>query len=229
MRHLKLTYNLLVALIAIAGFSGCSQDEFVEKQEMQPQIEAQLMLSISMPQIGTRAVDGEKTLSGTTEESKCRKLTLFIMDTNGTNIQDKTITGEDLENEFLYFVVNTSIGNKKIFVAANMTDTQIESIKAAPDHNPEQLINNIGDITKDNSFLMTGQAVTEGSNSEIINIEEHKMTRIKATLTRVMSKVLLTCTTKSDTEYVNLTKDNGYIRLSDVHYILDFQRFNITV
>lgn len=68
---------------------------------------------------------------------------------------------------------------------------------------------------------MTGQAVTEGSNSEIINIEEHKMTRIKATLTRVMSKVLLTCTTKSDTEYVNLTKDNGYIRLSDVHYILE--------
>lgn len=60
MRHLKLTYNLLVALIAIAGFSGCSQDEFVERQEMQPQIEAQLMLSISMPQIGTRAVDGEK-------------------------------------------------------------------------------------------------------------------------------------------------------------------------
>lgn len=47
MRHLKLTYNLLVALIAIAGFSGCSQDEFVEEQEMQPQIEAQLMLSIS--------------------------------------------------------------------------------------------------------------------------------------------------------------------------------------
>ena len=46
-----------------------------------------------------------------------------------------------------------------------MTDTQIESIKAAPDHNPEQLINNIGDITEDNSFLMTGQAVTEGSNS----------------------------------------------------------------
>jgi len=221
MRHLKLTYNLLVALIAIAGFSGCSQDEFVEGQEMQPQIEAQLMLSISMPQIGTRAVDGEKTLSGTTEESKCRKFTLFIMDTNGSNIQDKTITGEDLENGFLYFVVNTSIGNKKIFVAANMTDTQIESIKAAPDHNPEQLINNIGDITEDNSFLMTGQAVTEGSNSEIINIEEHKMTRIKATLTRVMSKVLLTCTTKSNTEYVNLTKDNGYIRLSDVHYILE--------
>ena len=56
MRHLKLTYNLLVALIAIAGFSGCSQDEFVERQEMQPQIEAQLMLSISMPQYW--AVDG---------------------------------------------------------------------------------------------------------------------------------------------------------------------------
>ena len=59
MRHLKLTYNLLVALIAIAGFSGCSQDDFVEEQEMQPQIEAQLMLSISLPQIGTRAINEE--------------------------------------------------------------------------------------------------------------------------------------------------------------------------
>ena len=59
MRHLKLTYNLLVALKAIAGFSGCSQDEFVEEQEMQPQIEAQLMLSISLPQIGTRAINEE--------------------------------------------------------------------------------------------------------------------------------------------------------------------------
>lgn len=220
MRHSKLTYNLLVALIVIAGISGCSQDEFVKEQELQPQIEAQLMLSISLPQIGTR-VANEKTLSGTTEESKCRKLTLFIMNTDGTTIQDKTVTGEDLENEFSYFIVNTSIGDKRIFVAANMTDEQIKAVKAASDHNPEQLIKDIKEVTTNYSFVMTGQAVTEGSNSEIINIEEHKMTRIKATLTRVTSKVLLTCTTKENTGYVNLTKDNGYIKLSDVHYILE--------
>lgn len=220
MRHLKLTYNLLVALIAIAGFSGCSQDEFVEEQEMQPQIEAQLMLSISLPQIGTRAIN-EETLSGTAEESKCRKLTLFIMNTDGTTIQDKTVTGENLENEFLYFIVNTSIGEKYIFVAANMTDEQIKAVKTATDHNPEQVIKDIKEVTTNYNFVMTGQAVTEGSNSEIINIEEHKMTRIKATLTRVTSKVLVTCTTKENTGYVNLTKDNGYIKLSDVHYILE--------
>lgn len=220
MRHLKLTYNLLVALIAIVVFSGCSQDEFVEEQEMQPQIEAQLMLSISLPQIGTRAIN-EETLSGTAEESKCRKLTLFIMNTDGTTIQDKTVTGEDLENEFLYFIVNTSIGEKYIFVAANMTDEQIKAVKTATDHNPEQVIKDIKEVTTNYNFVMTGQAVTEGSNSEIINIEEHKMTRIKATLTRVTSKVLVTCTTKENTGYVNLTKDNGYIKLSDVHYILE--------
>lgn len=220
MRHLKLTYNLLVALIAIVVFSGCSQDEFVEEQEMQPQIEAQLMLSISLPQIGTRAIN-EETLSGTAEESKCRKLTLFIMNTDGTTIQDKTVTGEDLENEFLYFIVNTSIGEKYIFVAANMTDEQIKAVKTATDHNPEQVIKDIKEVTTNYNFVMTGQAVTEGSNSEVINIEEHKMTRIKATLTRVTSKVLVTCTTKENTGYVNLTKDNGYIKLSDVHYILE--------
>ncbi len=220
MRHSQLTYNLLVALIAIAGFSGCSQDEFIEKQNLQPQIEAQLMLSISLPQIGTRAIN-EETLSGTAEESKCRKLTLFIMNTDGTTIQDKTVTGEDLENEFLYFIVNTSIGEKYIFVAANMTDEQIKAVKTATDHNPEQVIKDIKEVTTNYNFVMTGQAVTEGSNSEIINIEEHKMTRIKATLTRVTSKVLVTCTTKENTGYVNLTKDNGYIKLSDVHYILE--------
>ena len=220
MRHSKLTYNLLVALIAIAGFSGCSQDEIIEEKDLQPQIEAQLMLSINLPQIGTRAIN-EETLSGTAEESKCRKLTLFIMNTDGTNIQDKTVTGEDLENEFLYFIVNTSIGDKKIFVAANMTDEQIKAVKTAADHNPEQVIKDIKEVTTNYNFVMTGQAVTEDSNSEIINIEEHKMTRIKATLTRVTSKILLTCTTKEKTEYVNLTKDNGYIRLSDVHYMLE--------
>ena len=220
MRHSKLTYNLLVALIAIAGFSGCSQDEFIEEKDLQPQIEAQLMLSINLPQIGTRAIN-EETLSGTAEESKCRKLTLFIMNTDGTNIQDKTVTGEDLENEFLYFIVNTSIGDKKIFVAANMTDEQIKAVKTAADHNPEQVIKDIKEVTTNYNFVMTGQAVTEDSNSEIINIEEHKMTRIKATLTRVTSKVLVTCTTKENTGYVNLTKDNGYIKLSDVHYILE--------
>ena len=220
MRHSKLTYNLLVALIAIAGFSGCSQDEFIEEKDLQPQIEAQLMLSINLPQIGTRAIN-EETLSGTAEESKCRKLTLFIMNTDGTNIQDKTVTGEDLENEFLYFIVNTSIGDKKIFVAANMTDEQIKAVKTAADHNPEQVIKDIKEVSTNYNFVMTGQAVTEDSNSEIINIEEHKMTRIKATLTRVTSKILLTCTTKEKTEYVNLTKDNGYIRLSDVHYMLE--------
>ena len=207
-------------MIAIAGFSGCSQDEFIEEKDLQPQIEAQLMLSINLPQIGTRAIN-EETLSGTAEESKCRKLTLFIMNTDGTNIQDKTVTGEDLENEFLYFIVNTSIGDKKIFVAANMTDEQIKALKTAADHNPEQVIKDIKEVTTNYNFVMTGQAVTEDSNSEIINIEEHKMTRIKATLTRVTSKILLTCTTKEKTEYVNLTKDNGYIRLSDVHYMLE--------
>lgn len=135
--------------------------------------------------------------------------------------QDKTATGEDLENKFSYFIVNMSIGDNRIFVAANMIDEQIKAVKAASDHNPEQLIKDIKEVTTNYSFVMTGQAVTEDSNSEIINIEKHKITRIKATLTRVTSKVLLTCTTKENTGYVNLTKDNGYIKLNDVHYILE--------
>ncbi len=220
MRLLKLTYYLLFTLVSVVSLSGCSQDEYVEKQDMeQPKIEAQLILSVSTPQTGARAAEG--TLTGKATENECKKLTLFIMDTNGTNVQDYTITGDNLQNKNLLFNVKTSQGEKKVFVAANISDSQIASIKQAADHNPVLTISNITDITKDDSFLMTGQAKTE-SGSEVIEIVAERTVKAKATLTRVMSKVLLTCSTQNgNDEYVKLAQDNGYIRLSNVRYILD--------
>ena len=55
-----------------------------------------------------------------------------------------------------------------------MTDEQIKAVKTATDHNPEQVIKDIKEVTTNYNFVMTGQAVTEGSNSEIINIEEQR-------------------------------------------------------
>ena len=220
MRLLKLTYYLLFTLASVISLSGCSQDEYMEKQDIQqPKIEAQLILSVSTPQ-SVRAA-GTTTLKGKAVENECRKLTLFIMNTDGSNIQDYSVTGESLQNKSLFFNVVTEQGQKLIFVAVNMSDAQIANIKEAKDHNPAYTINNITDITTDNNFLMTGQAVTESGNN-IINIEAEKTTKVKATLTRVMSKVLLTCSTKDgDDKYVKLAQDNGYIRLSNVRYILD--------
>ncbi len=220
MRRFKLTYYLLIALMSVVNLSGCSQDEFTENQDKeQSQVKAQLILSLSIPVIGTRA-EGI-TLSGTAGENKCRKLTLFVMSTDGTNIQDYTVTGENLENKNLLFNVTNSQGAKKILVAANMSDTQIAAIKNTKNCNPEQIIQNISDITTEGNFLMTGQAV-DRNNSQIITIEANQTIEIKASLTRVMSKVLLTCSTKDDNAlYVKLAQDNGYIRLEDIHYILE--------
>lgn len=220
MRLLKLTYYLLFALVSAVSLSGCSQDEQMEEQDVkQPQIEAQLILSVSTPQTGTRAE--ETTLTGKDVENECRNLTLFIMNADGSGIQDYSVRGDNLQNKSLIFNIETSKGQKKIFVAVNMSDAQIAKIKEATDHNPALTISNITDITADNNFLMTGQAVTEDGN-KTINIEAEKTTKVKATLTRVVSKVLLTCSTKENNDkYVKLIQDNGYIRLDNVHYVLD--------
>lgn len=220
MRLLKLTYYLFFALASAISLFGCSQDEYMEEQDVkQSQIKAQLILSVSTPQTGVRA--GETTLTGKDVENECRKLTLFIMNADGSDIQDYSVTGDNLQNKNLFFNVVTSQGQKKIFAAVNMPDAQIAKIKEATDHNPVLTISNITDITTDNNFLMTGQAATEDGNI-IINIEAEKTTKVKATLTRIMSKVLLTCSTKEDNdEYVKLIQDNGYIRLDNVHYVLD--------
>lgn len=221
MRRLKLTYYLLVTLVATIVLSGCSQEELAEKLEMeQPKVEAQLILSVSTSQTNVRATE-TSSLPGTATENECSKLTLFIINPNGTGIQDYSVTGENLQKKTLFFNVITSQGQKRVLVAANMSDDQIASVKTTIGQNPEQAIENIGNITINKGFLMTGKAVT-ADNNDIINIEEQKTIKVRANLTRVVAKVLLTCTTQeSSTEYVKLAKDNGYIKLSDVHYVLE--------
>lgn len=223
MRRFKLTYHLLVVLMSAVSLSGCSQDEFFEKQNTaQSQVEAQLILSLNLPQGSTRATN-PTTLPGTTAENECKKITLFIISaTDNSNIQDYSISGESLEKKQMLFNIADTQGEKRIFVAANMSEAQIAEIKYAFDHNPSLTINNINDITTNNGYLMTGQAYVENDNSKTITIKANQTTEIKATLTRVMSKVLLTCTTKktNEIEYVNLAEDNGYIRLDDIRYVL---------
>lgn len=221
MRRFKLTYHLLVVLMSVVSFSGCSQEEYFEKQDTeQSQVEAQLILSLSLPQSSTRAAS-PTTLPGTSEENKCNKITLFIISADNTSIQDYTIAGENLENKQMLFNIADTQGKKNILVAANMSEAQIAEVKKAFDYNPSLTINDIKEITTENGCLMTGQAYTE-DNNETITIEANQMTKIKATLTRVMSKVLLTCTTKTinNIEYVNLAENNGYIRLNNIHYVL---------
>lgn len=223
MRRFKLTYHPLVLLLSIICLAGCSQEELMEKQDMeQSGVNAQLVLSLNMPQSNTRAASST-TLPGTATENQCNRLTLFLIGTTkASDIQVFTTNGDISLNKTIIFNIDGTKGEKKILVAANMSDTQIEQIKNATGHNPVLTINDIKDIATEGKFIMTGQALDESNNSETITIRANQVTKIKATLTRVMSKVLLTCTTqnKDGIEYATLSKDNGYIRLKDVHYLL---------
>lgn len=223
MRRFKLTYHPLVLLLSIICLAGCSQEELMEKQDMeQSGVNAQLVLSLNMPQSSTRAAS-ISPLPGTATENQCNRLTLFLIGTiNASDIQVFTMNGDISLNKTIIFNIDGTKGEKKILVAANMSDTQIEQIKDAKDHNPVLTINDIKDIATEGNFIMTGQALDESSNSETITIKANQVTKIKATLTRVMSKVLLTCTTqnKDGIEYATLSQDNGYIRLKDVRYLL---------
>ncbi|WP_291529047.1 Mfa1 family fimbria major subunit [Bacteroides sp. UBA939] len=233
MKRFKLTYCLLVVLMSVVCLPGCVQDEPGETPEEKPsqEVNVQLTLLLSMPSAaGTRA-PGDPLHSGTDEENACNKLTLFIVDTNnGAKIQHFTQTGTFVNDQTIPFTIKTSLGGKKVFVAANMDDDYIDAVKAALDHNPAITIADIVDVASPNDFLMTGQAVLAGTTEEDIEIEASTTNyNVEVKLTRVMAKVLLTCTTKTynNTEYLFGFAPNdgassiGYIRLEHVHYILE--------
>lgn len=218
MKRFRHTYHLLTALTILMCLSGCTQDENILSSGGQEVEEShtKLLLSITMPSAATKATP--VTLPGTTEENELKKVTLFIVGKNA--VQEYTLQGSKLQTPLMFTIANANSGSsQQIYVAANMSDAQISAVKAAADKNPSMTIGDISEITGTNGFLMTAQAVGSDGSTRI-NITPEETTRIKANLSRVMSKVLLTCTTENE-GYVKLSKPNGYIRLSDVHYALE--------
>lgn len=221
MRTFNYIYHLLFNFMLIACVTSCSEDnrltEDLPVTNEKATVNAQLFLSLNWPEAGTRA--GSYSLPGTSKENVCKKLTLFIMDTDYKNIETYTAEDPDGLNRTLYFNVTTTEGDKYIFVGANMTDTQINGTKNNW-NSSQSLTGSIDEVTGENGFLMTGQAIATNGNKERITITTHQTTMITSRLNRVTSKVLLTC--KTDNKgYIELSRPNGYIRLEDVHYVLE--------
>lgn len=222
MRYSKLTYSLLMFLTSLMCLTGCIEDRLIDENKAireEAIVEAHLFLSLNMPEGKTR-VANTVTLPGTDIENKFKKLTLFIMDTQYSNIQDYTVEDQNGLNKSLYFNVGTTEGDKYIYVGVNMTDKQINDLKT--NWNSAQMLStSINELTGANGFLMTAQAVTGDDVNPRINIAAHKITNITASLNRVMAKVLLTCHSE-DGIHVKLSDNSkGYIRLADVHYELE--------
>lgn len=219
MKCFKYTYRLLAALTLLMNLAACTQDESFLSPDGQGAEEGQtkLLLSITMPAPDTRATE-TTTLAGTSAENKLNRVTIFIADSQG-GIQHYTQEGENLQTPLVYILANGG-NNMQIFVAANMTDAQISAIEAAQDKNPALTISDINQITGTNGFLMTAQA-TDGEGNNTINITPAEVTNIKANLNRVMSKVLLTCTSEKEGYAKLASGSKGYIKLKDVHYALE--------
>lgn len=215
MKRFNHTYQLLAALTLAMGLGSCSQDEGIPTSDADKVNENRttLMMTVNTPTASTRA-DG--TLSGTDTENALKRLDLFIVyNDNGQKILKKSKTGTNLQTPVLFIFENKTIENATIYVAANMTEAQANQV-TINNLNPEMGITGIADVTGDNGFLMTGKTTP-------VTITAGETTNASATIDRVMSKVLLTCTTatKENVEYVNLVENgNGYIRLANVHYEL---------
>lgn len=217
MKCFKYTYRLLAALTLLMNLAACTQDESFLSPDGQGAEEGQtkLLLSITMPAADTRAT-ATTSLAGTAAENKLNRVTIFLADKQG-NIQEYTREGENLQTPLVYLLANGG-DEMEIYVAANMTDAQISAIKKYK--NPALEISNINEITGvANGFLMTAQA-TDGNGKQKINITPGEMTSIKANLNRVVSKVLLTCTTEKEGYAKLAAGSKGYIKLTDVHYAL---------
>lgn len=221
MRYSKLTYHLLITFISLIYFSGCGEnnDLFIDThpQKEKSMIQATLLLSLKDLDIHTRA--NSYFLAGTEEENRIQKLTIFIVD--ASEVKDYSFIANIPDDKKIFINVTTSEGIKTIFVGANMTTEQIDAVKNAPDKNPEQSLNEISKIATNNNFLMTGQAVSNDGSKEIQIVADETIP-INVSLNRVVSKVLLTCSTDNvdGVEYISLPEKNGYIRLSDIHYVL---------
>ncbi|MEG0454480.1 MAG: fimbrial protein, partial [Bacteroides sp.] len=153
-------------------------------------IQATLLLSLKDLDIHTRA--NSYFLAGTEEESSVKKLTVFIVD--ASEVKDYSFIANIPDDKKIFINVTTSEGIKTIFVGANMTTEQIDAVKNAPDKNPEQSLNEISKIATNNNFLMTGQAVSNDGSKEIQIVADETIP-INVSLNRVVSKVLLTCST----------------------------------
>ncbi len=219
MKRFTHTYYLFAALTFMACLAGCAQDDdLLSPGENKPEDgKTTLLLSVAMP-AATKA--DAITLPGTAAENELKSVTLFIKQ-QGSAIQ--TYTRTNVESPVLFMLANKDVINAEIYVGANMSDGQIEAVKNATDTNPAMAISSITDITGTGGFLMTGQATGE-NGSATITITPHERTSAAVNLTRVMSKVLLTCdvTTANGVDYAKLSGNSkGYIKLADVHYMAD--------
>lgn len=226
MRLSNTIYYLLSTLIITTLFAGCSaEEEFLNGKEenKQEKVEAAIILSVNAPKANTRA--GETTgLPGTSAENKINNLAIFIVGDNKVDTyQIECSESESGETSSYVLNIETLEGSKKIYVGANMSQAQIDTIKnqSSIEKAQAQLSSSIEEVTgSTNGYLMTGQA-TDENGSSTIQIEANKFTMVTVALHRVVSKVLVTCV-EDQKGYTKLTDGcKGYIRRENVKYALE--------
>ncbi|MEG1564831.1 MAG: Mfa1 family fimbria major subunit [Bacteroides sp.] len=218
-----LSYLRIVSLALWLCLSGCSPEALPPSPAGEARVQATLTLTLTMGGLPFTRTPVEQQ-QGTTTEDAVNRLTLFIVGSNNANNLTKvSVEKAELTNlNYVTVKVVTTEGDKVIYVAANMTDEQINSVTTVTPSSPEMNISKITDLTNAaTGFLMTGKAKSsDGTGS--ISIAAGKKVYIGVDLKRVMSKVLLTVTPiASDATHAVVDDGSGYIQLANIHYVLN--------
>ncbi len=239
MRKLAITYHLPTLLATLFIICGCTGSEDFPISS-QTAVEGKTIIAyfditcqLNGSTSTTRA--NEQQLNGTKEENTIQTLMLFVVNENNAielieNIPASSLS-TDKDKYQATISIKTTTGDKQIYVGANFSDdmksafyrsysgNQVKASYQLPYESGKGIKQFMKEIAGD-KFMMTGQAYTDGNNPTITITEETSSPiQIHANLTRVVSKVLLTCSTTND-EFVS-NVDNGYIQLKDVHYTLN--------
>lgn len=243
MRKLAITYHLPILLTTLFIICGCTGSEDILPTSSQTAVEGKEIMAyfditchISGSSSMTRA--DEQQLNGTDIENAIKALTLFVLNENNAIelIEDVPVASLSTDDGKYKATVSikTTTGDKQIYIGANFSEdmksaflkeynrNQAKASYQLPYQNGNKIPQLINKIAGE-KFMMTGQAHSN-SNKNIITINDETALsiQIQASLTRVVSKVLLTCssaTTSGDELVSNVT--NGYIKREDVHYTLN--------
>lgn len=243
MRKLAITYHLPILLTTLFIICGCTGSEDILPTSPRTAVEGKEIMAyfditchISGSSSMTRA--DEQLLNGTDAENAIKALTLFVVNENNAIelIEDVPVASLSTDNGKSKATVSikTTTGNKQIYIGVNFSDDMKSTFLNEYNRNQTKASHQLPYLEGNkiplfmtkiagSEFMMTGQAHTSANNNTItIDDETASSIQIQASLTRVVSKVLLTCTsiTTNGNEFVS-NVDNGYIKREDVHYTLN--------
>lgn len=236
------TITLCLLFVIMLMIGGCAADQFsVEDMENDEVVSGNLIVTLNVSIEGkeesdSRSEDNEIRIPGTEMENRLSHGHLFLQDLeeNGKPIEGKPMVYINVSlvegmNEFT--LKNIDFGKKRIYIAANLTDSQASHFANYANDTytiPQEMINTGYNLINKYAHPDDNIAMfcTKSQDIEFLKNGTYQLSETFF-LKRIVAKVHVTATTtlENNIEYCNLAGDmvdiGGWIRLNDVKYIVN--------